>query len=51
MIKSSLMSPPLVGESESRVEAPSCKQMMTEDEQEVDLAKYEVQPHGVEEHD
>jgi len=51
MNKSSLMSLPLTGESECRVEAASHEQMMTECEHEVDLAKYEVQPHGVEEHD
>jgi len=45
------MSLPLKGESELRVEALPCKQMVTEGEHEVDLAKYEVQPHGVEEHD
>jgi len=44
------VSPPLMGESEIRVKAPPCKQMMTEGEHKVDLAKYEVQPHGVEEH-
>jgi len=31
-----------MGESEFGVEASSCEQMMTEDEHEVDLAKYEV---------
>jgi len=50
MIKLSLMSPPLMGESERRVEATSCEQMIAEYEHEVDLTKDEVQPHDVEEH-
>ena len=49
LVSRARLSLPLSGESDLRVKAPSCKQVMTEDEHEVDLAKYEVQPHSVEE--